>query len=180
MQTRLVASFEHYGVAPFEVEALFSILNGAFTVQERKIDRNYEDNYACMININFPIEFNEKFFEIFGRKRWDKMTFLIKEMRRRTGKKGVMLLIHFTGRPALSFTIAMRDENLFEFALDKMEILHELISLQTDSKRLPLDVERVNYEFDPRNSKWSPTVASGNDTVYKYYDGEWMLASRSR
>lgn len=178
MYTKLVAYFEHYGVAPFEVEALFSILNGAFIVQEREVERNYDDNYACMIDINFPLEFNDDFFETFGRKRWDKITFLIKEMRRRTGRKGVMLIMHFTGKPALSFTIAMHDENLFEFALDKMEILNELISLQKDSRKLPIGIESMNYEFDPSNSKWNPTVAWGNGTKFKYDDGEWMVSNQ--
>ena len=36
MSVRPIASFKHYGIAPFEVEALFSILNGAFTVQEAR------------------------------------------------------------------------------------------------------------------------------------------------
>lgn len=177
MHTRLLAYFEHYGVAPFEVEALFSILNGAFNVQEREVERNYDDNYACMIDINFPLEFNDDFFETFGRKRWGMITFLIKEMRRRTGRKGVMLIMHFSGRPALSFTIAMHDENMFEFALDKMEILNELISLQKDSRKLPVGIESMNYEFDPSNSKWNPTIAWGNGTKFKYDDGEWVVSN---
>ncbi len=176
MNGRPVATFEHYGVAPFEVEALFSILNGAFIVQEREVERNYEVDYACMININFPLAFNDDFFETFGHKRWDKITFLIKEMRRRTGKKGVMLIMRFVGRPTLSFTVAMHDENLFELALEKMEILNELISLQTDSRRLPASIEDVQYEFNPNNSKWHPTIAQGNGSMFKYAEGEWVLA----
>lgn len=175
MSARPVASFEHYGIAPFEVEALFSILNGPFHVYEKEVERMEDDNYACMIEINFPLEFNEDFFETIGRKRWDKITFLIKETRRRTGKKGVRLILHFIGSPAISFTIAMHDENLFEFALEKLEILNELISLQTDPKRLPGDVSEVHYEFDTDKSKWYPRRALGNGKQYGYEDGEWTV-----
>lgn len=177
MSARPIASFKHYGIAPFEVEALFSILNGVFTVQEREVERKYEDNYACMIDINFPLEFNDNFFQVFGYKRWDKVMFLIKEMRRRTGKKGVMLIMNFIGRPALSFTVAMHDENLFEFALEKMQILNELILLQIDSNRLPAGIDSVYYEFDPSISKWKPASAQGNGTLFKYEDNEWIVSN---
>ena len=175
MSARLVASFEHYGIAPFEVEALYSILNGVFSVKEVEAERPEGDDYACMIQINFPLEFNESFFVTIGRKRWGMITFLIKEMRRRTGKKGVRFMMHFTGRPVLSFTIAMHDENLFGFALEKLEILNELISLQIDSKRLPGDVSEVHYEFDTNITKWYPKVALGNGTQYSYDNGEWVV-----
>jgi len=175
MSARSIASFEHYGIAPFEVEALYSILNGVFSVKESEAERPEGDDYACMIEINFPLEFNESFFATIGRKRWDMITFLIKETRRRTGKKGVRLIMHFTGRPALSFTIAMHAENLFEFALEKLEILNELISLQIDSKRLPNDVSEVHYEFDASMTKWYPKVALGNSMQYSYDNGEWVV-----
>ena len=83
--------------------------------------------------------------------------------------------MNFAGRPSLSFTIAMHDANLFEFALERLEILNELISLQIDSRRLPGDVSKVYYEFDVSRTKWSPKVALGNGTQYTYNDGEWVL-----
>jgi len=178
MDSKLVASFHHYGAAPFEVEALFSILNGPFTVREREVERNYNDDYACMMDIHFPLEFNYDFFQTFGRKRWDKITFLIKEMRRRTGKKGIMLMMNFAGRPGLSFTIAMHEENLFEFALDKMEIIIELVSLQTGSRILPEGIEKVCYEFEPDKSKWKPTMALGKGVAFKYVDDKWILSNQ--
>jgi len=174
MSTRLIASFEHYGVAPFEIEALYSILNGIFSVKESEAERPEDDDYACMVEINFPLEFNENFFATIGHKRWDTITFLIKEMRRRTGKKGLRFIMRFTGRPALSFTIAMHVENLFESALEKLEILDELIALQIDPKRLPNDVSEVHYEFDTSKTKWYPKVALGNGTQYSYDNGEWI------
>lgn len=177
MSRRLAASFKHYGIAPFEVEALFSILNGAFVVQEKEVERDYSVNYACMIDINFPLEFNENFFDILGYKRWDKITFLIKEMRRRTGNKGVKISMHFTGNPALSFTIAMHEENLFGFAFEKMEILNELIAVQTNSGKLPKDVHRMHYEFDPAVRKWYPKTAWSNGTIFRYDDGEWIISN---
>ncbi|NMJ87178.1 MAG: hypothetical protein EX285_04990 [Thaumarchaeota archaeon] len=178
MNISTVASFEHYGVAPFEVEALFSILNGVFTVQEKEVKPNYENNHACMIDIYFPLEFNYNFFEMFGHKRWNKITFLIKEMRRRTGKKGVMLIMNFTGRPTLSFTVAMHDKNLFAFALEKMEILNELILSQTYSRKLPIDVESVHYTFNSSNSKWNPDTAWRNGTIFKCDEGEWIISNQ--
>jgi hypothetical protein len=176
MGNALVASFEHFGIAPFEVEALFTILNGAFLVEERKVERDAAD-YASMIDIHFPIAFGDKFFDTFGRKRWNNITFLMKEMRRRTGKKGVILRMRFAGKPALTFVIAMREENLFEFALEKMEILNELIELQTSSERLPAGVDNVRYEFSATDSRWHPTMALGNDNIFKYEQGEWVISS---
>jgi hypothetical protein len=174
MGARPHVSFGHYGIAPFEVEALYSILNGVFAVKETRAERPENNDYACMIEINFPLEFNEDFFETVGRKRWERITFLIKEMRRRTGKKGVRLVMNFAGKPSITFTIAMRDKNLFEFALERLEILSELIALQTDSDRLPDDVNMVNYEFDVDSTKWTPKVALGDGTEYMYHKGEWI------
>jgi len=175
LSARPIASFAHYGIAPFEVEALYSILNGVFSVKESEAERPEDDDYACMIEINFPLEFNEGFFATIGRKRWGMVTFLMKEMRRRTGKKGVRLIMHFAGRPALSFTLAMHSENLFEFALEKLEILNEIISLQIDPKRLPSDIDEVHYEFDTDVIKWYPRIALGNGTQYSYDNGEWIF-----
>ena len=175
MSARPLASFAHYGVAPFEVEALYSILNGVFSVKESEAERPEDDDYACMIEINFPIAFNESFFATIGRKRWSMITFLMKEMRRRTGKKGVRFAMHFAGTPTLSFNIEMHDENLFEFALEKLEILNELVALQIDSKKLPNDVSEVYYEFDIVGTKWYPKLALGNDLQYSYDNGEWTV-----
>lgn len=174
MSARPTAFFQHYGIAPFEIEALYSILNGVFSVREREAERPEDDDYACMVEINFPLEFNEDFFTTIGRKRWDMITFLIKEMRRRTGKKGLRIIMHFAGIPSLSFTVAMHVENLFESALEKFEILDELIALQTDPKRLPSDVTEVHYEFDTSRTKWYPKMALGNGTQYSYDNGEWI------
>ena len=80
MSARPIASFGHYGIAPFEVEALYSILNSVFSVKEAETERPADDDYACMVEISFSLNFNEDFFETVGRKRWDMITFLIKEM----------------------------------------------------------------------------------------------------
>ncbi len=168
------ASFVHYGVAPFEVEALYSILNGVFIVKEQKSERPDDGDVACMIEIDFPLEFNDDFFESFGRKRWDTLTFLIKEMRRRTGKKGVCVMMRFAGKPVLSFKISMHAENLFEQALEKMAVLAELVELQTGSGKIPYDVDEVRYEFDEERTKWLPRGATANGTSYAYDNGEWV------
>ena len=88
-----------------------------------------------------------------------------------------MLIMNFIGRPALSFTVAMHDENLFEFALEKMQILNELILVQINSNRLPTGIDSVHYEFDPSSSKWKPASAQGNGTLFKYEDNEWVVSN---
>ena len=88
-----------------------------------------------------------------------------------------MLIMNFIGRPALSFTVAMHDENLFEFALEKMQIINELISSQLDSNKLPVGIDSVHYEFDPGISKWKPASAQGNGTLFKYEDNEWVVSN---
>lgn len=175
MSARLTASLSYYGIAPFEVEALYSILNGVYSVWEDKLERPDDDNFASMVEITFPLEFSEEFFESFGRRRWNLITYLLKEMRRRTGKKGVHMIMHFSGTPLLSFDIAMHAENLFEMALEKMEALTDFVSLQIDSTRLPGDVSEVRYEFDPQRTKWYPKIATGNGTQYTYDSGEWTI-----
>ncbi|TLY07270.1 MAG: hypothetical protein E6K83_05910, partial [Thaumarchaeota archaeon] len=69
--SKLPLSLRFYGVSPWELEVIYSLLNSLFAVKEHQ-DVEQEEEYTTMIEIIFPLAFNDAFFKWFGDSRWDK------------------------------------------------------------------------------------------------------------
>src|ERR687885_2807959 len=96
MYRSTVAKFRYYGIAPFEIEVIYDILSSSFDVYEEQL--SIDDNqYVSMVEIEFPLPFNEYFFQFFTMDRWYKIKGIIKEMKRRRGKKGIKAFLCFCG-----------------------------------------------------------------------------------
>ena len=143
-----------YGVSPWELEVLYSLLHSLFEVEEDERDQP-DDDFTTLIDMVFPLAFNDAFFKWFGRARWDKAKAILKELkRRRGGGKTLRVYIKFTGRPSIRFALDLDDRGMFDSAVDKMDFVLELLQYHLDPQRLPAGASDVQYSFDERSGKW--------------------------
>lgn len=161
MSAKPPLSLKFYGVSPWESEVLYSLLHGLFNVEEDKMEQPDED-FSTMIDIVFPLAFNDAFFKWFGRARWDKAKAILKEFkRRRGGGKTLRVYIKFTGRPSIRFTLDLDDRNMFDTAVDKMDFVLELLPYHLDPQKLSGGVSDLSYLFDDRAGKWVVSYGAG-------------------
>ena len=170
--------FRYYGIALFEIEVIYDILSASFDVYEEQL--SIDDNqYVSMIEIEFPLPFSEYFFQFFTMERWYKIKGIIKEMKRRRGKKGVKAFVCFFGigpeiYSHLVFSLMNRSNRQFEMAIEKIEYLVDI--LPTQLGKLPADVEEVTYSYDEISFKWRPSIArSARGLEYVFNNNsEWI------
>jgi len=172
--SKLPLSLRFYGISPWELEVLYSLVHNLFNVQEDP-NADQDEDFTTMMDITFPLEFNEIFFKQFGTLRWDKMKGIIKEMkRRRGGGKSFRVYIRFTGKPDIVFTIDLDDKRSFDTAVDKIDFVLELLPYHLDPKRIPKDITRVSYQFDEIISRWNIS-ADAEDQTYSFVENEWKI-----
>ena len=161
MEIDRIAKFYYYGISPFEIEAIYSTLKRFFgAVEEQQLQAN-DASYASMIEIGFPIPFDESFFQVLTLEGWFRIKSLIKEMKRRRGKKGIKIFLRFNGimegiNSQLLFSLLNKNDRNFEMGLEKIEYLVDIIPVQLD--KLPANVEVVEYSYDEVNHKWNPHI----------------------
>ena len=56
---------KHYGISPWEINVITSILDKKFFVEYDEIENNFEDKFVSLIEIPFLYPFNEDFFKWF-------------------------------------------------------------------------------------------------------------------
>ncbi len=174
MSSRLVASLRYYGISPWELEVLYALLNGIFKVEEYPDPQQYEE-FPTMLEITFPLAFNDAFFKWFGIARWDKLKGILKELKRRRGRgKTLRINICFFGNPNINFSIELLENNFFNTAIDKIDFVLELLPFQFDPRKIPRDIKDVLYEFDETKGKWNLRTR-GSDDTYVFLDNDWKL-----
>ena len=157
-----MAKFYYYGISPFEVEAIYSILKRFFgAVEEDEQLQDNDNSYVSMIDIGFPIPFNESFFQLLTLEGWFRIKSLIKEMKRRRGKKGIKTFLRFNGimqgiNSQLLFSLINKNDRQFEMGLEKIEYMVDIIPIQLD--KLPANTELVEYYYDEVTHKWKPLI----------------------
>jgi hypothetical protein len=156
-----IAKFYYYGISPFEIEAIYSTLKRFFgAVEDQQLQAN-DTSYASMIEIGFPIPFDESFFQVLTLEGWFRIKSMIKEMKRRRGKKGIKTFLRFNGiigriNSQLLFSLINKNDRHFEMGLEKIEYLVDIIPVQLD--KLPANTEIVEYSYDEVSHKWNPRI----------------------
>jgi len=174
MSSKLVASLKYYGISTWELEVLYGLLNGMFKVEEHPEPQKYED-YTTMLDITFPLAFNDAFFKWFGNARWDKIKGLLKELkRRRGGGRTLQIYMHFSGSPNINFIVDLLENSWFNTAIDKIDFVLELLPFQLDPRKIPQNIRDVIYEFDETTGKWNLRTAD-SDKMYVFSKNEWKL-----
>lgn len=175
-QGSLIASLKYYGVSPWELEVLYGLLHDMFTVEQFETEQ--DENYSTMIDVYFPLEFNDEFFKWFGHLRWDKVKAILKEMkRRRGGGKNIKIYIHFSGKPNIKFIVDLDEHRLFNIAIEKIDFILELLQYQLDPQKIPQNITDIIYMFDKSTSRWRLSTAFSNDKKYVITENEWKLVT---
>jgi hypothetical protein len=175
MSTKLPLSLRFYGISPWELEVLYSLLHSLFQIQEHSEEQQYED-FTTMIEITFPLAFNDAFFRWFGSSRWDKIKAILKELkRRRGGGRTLRVYIKFNGNPDIKFTIELEDRNHFDVAVEKIDFVLELLPYHLDPHKMPVNITEVLYCFDEKTGRWNINSATSGKETYLFSQNEWKI-----
>ena len=171
--SREVATFYYYGISPWEIEVLYDTLKRSFEVEERQLQPD-DPKYVSMIEITFPLPYDETFFQTFTMDSWFKVKGVIKDIKRRRGGKGLKTFLKFDGKPSMTFLLNHKGDRQFEMAAEKLEYLVDIVPTQI--KSTPEGTSEVLFSFDESSYKWSPTVARVRDERnYIFKGGEWKI-----
>ena len=172
---KLTLQIRFYGISPWELEVFYSLLHNMFNVEEYPITDQDED-YTTMIDISFPLEFNETFFKWFGVERWDKLKGILKEMKRRRGSgNSLRAYIKFGGKPDIVFVIDLDNKQSFDKAIDKLDFVLELLPYHLDPQKTPKEILQVFYLFDEIVGRWNINSGTGGEETYLFSNNEWRI-----
>lgn len=167
------AAFRHYGISPWEIEVIYDTLKRSFEVEEKQLQSD-DPQYVSMIEIGFPLPYGELFFQEFTMESWFKIKGVIKDIKRRRGKKGLKAFIRFAGygkeKVDIVFPLLSRNDRPFEMGIEKMEYMVDIVPVQL--KAIPQKSEEIWYSYDEASFRWSPAVAK-SDINYIFKRGEW-------
>ena len=179
MNESLECNIQHYGVSPWEIGVLYESISARFKVIQKEIEFDEESNFVTMINIILPVQFNDDFFKWFEFKRWERIKFLFKEMKRRRGdRKGIKISINFTVQPAIKFVLDTREGYLYNNAVEKIETVLELLKYHIDSAKIPTGITHGIYKFDSEKSRWILHTIHTESKEFTNVDGEWKIKTR--
>ncbi|MCI0565122.1 MAG: hypothetical protein MN733_42185 [Nitrososphaera sp.] len=172
MAERATVTFQHYGISPWEIEVIYDTLRRSFEVDETQHDPD-DPQYVSMIEIGFPLPYDESFFQTFTMSSWHKVKGVIKDIKRRRGRKGLKAFVSFEGTtPSVIFPLMSKGDRQFEMGIEKLEYLVDIVPIQL--KSIPPETLEVWFAFDEASYKWSPSVAkSRDDRNYVYKNNEW-------
>jgi hypothetical protein len=163
------AKFRYYGISPFEIEIIYDVLNESFELQEEQVAL-IDENIVSMVEIELPVSYDDSFFRWFSAERWFKIKEVLKEMAKRRGRRNIKIVFDFCGNPddspaRVRFTLKGRNNREFEIAIEKIEYMADIISMQL--KTLSHNIEEVEYLYDENNHKWFPSISKADHTTRK-------------
>ncbi len=177
------ATFYYYGISPWEIEIIYDTLNRSFEVEEKQLAPD-DPEYVSMVEIRFPVPYNEAFFQQeFGMDSWFKIKGIIKDVKKRRGRKGIKALIRFAGfgnnnsnsnnnkKIGIIFPLQSKGDRQFEMGIEKIEYLVDIVPVQL--QLIPPGAEEIWYLYDEASSKWSPSVAKTSTINYLFKNNEW-------
>jgi|SoiMetStandDraft_5_1073268.scaffolds.fasta_scaffold00103_14 hypothetical protein len=147
--------FEYFGLSPFEIEVIYNTLSKFSAVDEKILVE--ESKYVTLLRIEFPVPYDDKFFRLFGFDNWQKFKALFNEMKRRRGRKGLKIILSFSGISAdinsrIVFLLTNDIGPQFEYATEKIEHMTDSIHIQV--KNLETSRQFTTYTFDAVAMKW--------------------------
>ncbi|NDB50620.1 MAG: hypothetical protein EB150_00075 [Nitrososphaeria archaeon] len=170
----LLAGLSHYGVSPWEIEVIYGLLSERFKVRQNDIEEQDPD-FVSTVNIIIPLAFNEEFFKWFEYKRWDKMKYICKEMKRRRGRKNSLKInVGFLGTPKIEFSLDVEEKDTFDNALEKLDFVVELLSYHLNFENID-DVSQVIYKFDIETRKWKMHTLFANNKKFVLTNNTWKM-----
>ncbi|MGH1567790.1 MAG: hypothetical protein ACRBBZ_01065 [Nitrosopumilus sp.] len=173
MSENVKTTLRYYGISPWEIEVLYGYLNSHFTIVQDEIEAN-DDDFVSFLDIDIPLQFNEEFFQWFEFKRWEKIKDVFKEMKRRRGSGNALkIVINFSGNPKIVFTVDIEDKQWFDNALEKIDFVLELLPFHMDPQKLPSEVSKIAYKFDPESIRWRRNYAASENKKFRFSGDSW-------
>lgn len=168
-------TFRYHTISPWEIETLYDTLKRSFEVEDTEVEPD-DPQYASMVEISFPVMYGESFFQEFSMDSWHKVKEILKNMKRRRGKRGVKTYVRFAGfghTPIpVVFPLLSKGDRQYEMGIEKLEYLVDIVPIQL--KTVPQDAEEVLYSYDEATFKWSPSVALVKGVNYSFKNDEWI------
>jgi hypothetical protein len=165
---------KHYGVSPWEINVITSILEKKFFVEYNEIENDFEDKFVSLIEIPFPYTFNDEFFKWFEYKEWDRLKGIFKEMKRRRGEgKAIKIELSFSGKPKIKFLVELDEGQWFRTAVEKIDFVVELLPYHLNPEKLPTDTTEIIYKFDKDSARWKVNYAMTNKHTFVNSNDGW-------
>jgi len=173
LSENIKTTLRYYGISPWEIEVLYGFLNSHFIIIQDEIEPD-DENFVSFLDIDIPLQFNEAFFQWFDFKRWEKIKAVFKEMKRRRGSGNALkIVINFSGYPKIIFIIDIEDKQWFDNALEKIDFVLELLPYHLDPEKIPSDISKIIYKFDPESIRWRLDTASSKNKKYTFRGDSW-------
>jgi hypothetical protein len=157
------AKFRYYGISPFEIEIIYEVLKKSFGLREEQLG-HVDESLASVVEIYFPVSFDESFFTWFPGESWFKIKEVLKEMAKRRGRRDIKIVFEFCGytttRPRIRFSLKGKKDREFEQAIEKIEYMVDTINMQTN--RYSEDIVEVEYSYSEDNHRWIPYIITAN------------------
>jgi len=150
----LTVDLKYYGISPWEIEVIYNLFNGKFSIIQEETEQNKE-NFVSALTIDIPLPFSEEFFKWFEFKAWEKVKSIIKEMKRRRGKgNAIVAEILFVGEPNVRFVIDLNENHNFNSAVEKIDFVVELLPYHLNDSNIPNELSEIVYKYDIGSSRW--------------------------
>ena len=150
----LTVALKYYGISPWEIEVIYNLFNGKFSIIQEETEQNNE-SFVSALTIDIPLQFSEEFFKWFEFKAWEKVKSIIKEMKRRRGKGNAIIVeILFVGEPNVRFVIDLNENHNFNSAVEKIDFVVELLPYHLNDSNIPNELSEVVYKYDIGSGRW--------------------------
>jgi len=169
---------KHYGVSPWEINVITSILDKRFLTEDEEIENTYDEKFVSHLEILFPYSFNDEFFKWFDYKEWDRLKGVFKEMKRRRGDgKALRIQLNFSGEPNIRFVIESDESQWFKMEVEKIDFVVELLPYHLDEEKLPAGVKSVIYNFDQEAARWRLGTVFTDGKKFVNSENGWKLTT---
>lgn len=178
--TARLTYFGHSGTSIPETEIVYHILSSMLgSVEEEEIATNDSRIYT-VLEIGFPVLYGDDFFALFTDK-WRKLKNVITEIKKRSGKSQMKIVISFPGvcgvRGATTTRLVLQtmetDYKNVERAIERVEVLVEIIESQMSE--MPADVLEMTYCYESTHARWRPAFVKTVKSIYKYTNDNWKI-----
>ena len=169
---------KHYGISPWEINVITSILDKRFQTKDEEIENTYENKFVSHLEISFPYAFNEEFFKWFDFKEWDRLKGVFKEMKRRRGNgKAIKIELNFSGNPDIVFMIQSDQSQWFKMEVEKIDFVVELLPYHLEPDKIPKGVKKAVYNFDQTTARWKLCIIYTDDKMFVNSEKGWKLTT---
>ena len=173
----LTVCLRYYGISPWEIEVVYNLFNGKFSIIQEETEQNKE-NFVSALTIDIPLPFSEEFFKWFEFKAWEKVKSIIKEMKRRRGKgNAIVAEILFVGEPNVRFVIDLNENHNFNSAVEKIDFVVELLPYHLNDSNIPNELSEIVYKYDIGSGRWRFNLALAGQKKFIPTEKGWKVVT---